>query len=200
MRLLRIVLLTLCFFLLPACSPVKKIVTNQYQLNAFSVKKLTSHPGNMTLSVSTPEAMAGYQTEAMLYMNKPYQIEHFAKNSWVSPPADMLFSLITQSLQATGYFEAVVSSPYNQGADYRLDTQLLALKQNFLKRPSVLEFSAKVALFHVEDNQVLASRIIHIDIPCATDTPFGGVVAANEATRQFTAQVVQFVMSHIPHK
>ncbi|STP14063.1 Uncharacterised protein [Legionella bozemanae] len=49
-----------------------------------------------------------------------------------------------QSLQRTNLFEAVTSNAYTLGATYRLDTQLLSLQQNFLKKPSVLEFSAKV--------------------------------------------------------
>lgn len=176
------------------------MATNQYQLTTYSAKKIASHPHSITLSVTTPEATSGYQTNAMQYVKKPFQVEPFAKNTWVSPPADMLFPLLTQSLQASGYFAAVVSSPYNQGAEYRLDTQLLTLKQNFLKRPSVLEFSAKVALIHVEDNRVLSSQVIGIEIPCSMDTPYGGVLAANQATRLFTEQVVHFVIKNSRHQ
>ncbi|HAU1251794.1 TPA: hypothetical protein F8S27_03650 [Legionella pneumophila] len=195
------VLSSVCFILgiltLMSCSPVKVPVTNEYQLTAYSTKQLTRKPRPITIQVTVPEAVAGYQTEEMLYMKKPFKLEPFVKNAWTSPPADMLFPLLVQSLQSSGYFYAVTSSPYSQEADYRLDTQLLKLEQNFIKKPSVLEFSAKIVLTHISDNQIIGSRIVSLQIPCSQDTPYGGVIAANQATFRFTATATDFVVSHI---
>ncbi|USQ14873.1 membrane integrity-associated transporter subunit PqiC [Legionella lytica] len=189
--------LCLIGLLLAACSPVKIPATNQYQLTAYSSKQLTRHPQRVALWVTQPDAAAGYQSEQMLYVNKPFQLESFVKNSWSNPPADMLYPLMVQSLQKTGVFHAVLSSSYSQGADYRLDTQLLSLEQSFLRKPSVLQFSAKVVLTRVSDNKVMGSKIISLQIPCPVDNPYGGVVAANQATRQFTSMMSEFVVSHL---
>ncbi|MFM9184484.1 ABC-type transport auxiliary lipoprotein family protein [Legionella pneumophila] len=195
------VLSSVCFILgiltLMSCSPIKVPVTNEYQLTAYSTKQLTRKPRPITIQVTVPEAVAGYQTEEMLYMKKPFKLEPFVKNAWTSPPADMLFPLLVQSLQSSGYFYAVTSSPYSEEADYRLDTQLLKLEQNFIKKPSVLEFSAKIVLTHISDNQIIGSRIVSLQIPCSQDTPYGGVIAANQATFRFTATATDFVVSHI---
>ncbi|WP_131779336.1 ABC-type transport auxiliary lipoprotein family protein [Legionella bozemanae] len=199
MKKLTVFLVGLSAVVLSACSPVKISVKNQYQLSAYSTKQLAKKPMPITLLVTTPDAAAGYQTEQMLYVKKPYALEPFVKNAWVNPPADMLYPLILQSLQRTNLFEAVTSNAYTLGATYRLDTQLLSLQQNFLKKPSVLEFSAKVVLTHVSDNNVLASKIINLRIPCPSDTPYGGVIAANKATQQFTAALTHFVASHMEH-
>ncbi|QMT60810.1 ABC-type transport auxiliary lipoprotein family protein [Legionella sp. PC997] len=199
MKKLTVFLVGLSTALLSACSPVKVSVKNQYQLNAYSSKQLVKEPMPITLLVTPPDAAAGYQTEQMLYSKKPYELAPFAKNAWVNPPADMLYPLILQSLQRTNLFKAVTSNAYTLGVNYRLDTQLLALEQNFLKKPSVLEFSAKMVLTHVSDNKVLASKIINLQIPCPSDTPYGGVIAANRATQQFTAILAHFVVSHIEH-
>jgi cholesterol transport system auxiliary component len=197
MKRARIIKLGISILVLIACSPVKIPVTNQYQLAEYSTKQLTRNSRAIALWVTTPEAVSGYQTEQMLYINKPFQLTAFVKNSWTNPPADMLYPLMIQSLQRTGYFYAVMSSVYSQGADYRLDTQLLTLNQNFLQKPSVLEFSAKVVLTRVNDNKVIASKIISLNVPCLSDTPYGGVVAANKATHRFTAIMSEFVVSHI---
>lgn len=198
MRILSILLLSTGIALLFGCSPVKTPVTNDYQLSAYSSKQYVKKSRPVTLLVSAPEAVAGYQTEQMLYVNKPFQLEPFVKNAWSSPPADMIYPLLVQSMQRSGYFYAVASSPYNSAlADYRLDTQLLSLEQNFLKKPSVIDFSAKIVLTRVDNSKVLASRIISLQIPCSTDTPYGGVVAANKATQQFTAKATDFVITHI---
>lgn len=179
------------------CSPVKTPVTNEYQLTAFSTRQWTSKPHHVSILVTAPEAVAGFQTEEMLYINKPYKLESFVKNAWTAPPADMLFPLLIQSLQRTGYFYAVTSSPYSEEANYRLDTQLLSLAQNFLKKPSVLEFSVKVVLTRTNDNKVIGSQIISQQVVCLSDTPYGGVMAANKASIEFTARVADFVISRI---
>ena len=186
MRVLGILSIILVTTLFLGCSAIKLPVSNEYQLSAFSSKQYATKPQSVTLLVTAPEAVAGYQTEQMLYVNKPFQLEAFTQNAWSNPPADMLFPLLVQSMQRTGFFYAVASSPYNSQADYRLDTQLLALKQSFLQKPSLLEFSVKIVLTRVEDSKVIASRIISKQIPCSADTPYGGVVAANKASEQFT--------------
>jgi len=133
----------------------------------------------------------------MLYIKKPYQLEAFSKNAWVDPPASMLYPLLVQSIQRSGYFAAVSSSPYTQGSDYRLDTQVLHLEQNFLKKPSILEFSVKAVLTRVSDNKIIASFIVSKAIPCAADTPYGGVIAANKASMLITNAVTYFVVASI---
>ncbi|MFT4059510.1 MAG: ABC-type transport auxiliary lipoprotein family protein [Legionella sp.] len=197
MKSLNVFFIILGTSMLIACSPVKIPITNQYQLAQYSDKRFVRNPRPIALWVTAPEAVAGYQTNQMLYINKPFEIEPFAKNSWTNPPADMLYPLMVKSLQSTGYFHAVMSSIYSQGADYRLDTQVLSLEQNFLKRPSILEFSVKVVLTRIPDNKVIASKIINQSVLCSTDTPYGGVVAANKAARQFTAIMSNFVVSHV---
>lgn len=197
MRLLNSFALSVVLITLLGCSPVKVSVTNQYQLTAFSVKEFSKIPRNIALWVTTPEAVAEYQTEQMLYITKPYQLESFAKNSWTNSPGDMLYPLMVNSLQKTGVFHAIMSSAYSQGADYRLDTQVLTLKQNFLKKPSMIELSVKVVLTRTPDNKVIASRIITQQIPCPADTPYGGVIAANKAAFAFTAIMSDFVVSHL---
>ncbi|MFC3908024.1 ABC-type transport auxiliary lipoprotein family protein [Legionella dresdenensis] len=196
MRKLVYCLLGSSLLLLTACSPVKQEITNQYKLSAFSAKRMTRQAGSHTILVTPPEAAAGYQTEQMLYLKKPYEINAFAHNAWFDEPADMLLPLMVQSLQYSGYFYAVASSPSAERADYRLDTQLIELQQNFLTRPSQLQFTVKIVLTRTSDNRIIGSRLISKRIPCAADTPYGGVVAANAATRQFTAELVTFIISH----
>ena len=184
-------------FILTACTPIKTPDSNQYKLEAFNTKKFSSKKTGLSILISQPEAMAGYQTEQMLYIEKPYEITSFVHNTWISSPANMLYPLIIQSLQKTGYFYAVASGPYVEKADYRLDTQVIALQQNFLPKPSVIELVVKVVLTHIEDNRIVSSRIINERIKCPIQTPYGGVIAANRATQAFTATLSTFVVEKI---
>lgn len=197
MHKLTIIILLSTHLLLAGCSAIKVPVTNQYQLSAFSNKKLTGQSAKQSILVTSPEAVAGYQTEQMLYIKKPFELSSYVKNAWVDQPAGMLFPLIVQSLQQSGYFYAVASSPHSELTTYRLDTQLIELQQNFLKKPSVIDLVVKVVLTHVSDNRVVASRLINQHVSCPMDTPYGGVIAANRAAENFTAELTNFVVSHV---
>lgn len=193
---LRVALIGICA-MLAGCSPIQTPINNQYQLTCYSHHKLAAHKTSVTLLVSKPAAMTGYQTEQMLYVAKPYQLAAFAHNAWVSPPASMLYPLLLQSIQTSGYFAAVASGPYADKADYRLDTQLIEMQQNFLAKPSVLEFVIKVTLTRIDETRMVASRTFYQRVPCVSDTPYGGVMASNRATTQFTQAVTKFVISSV---
>lgn len=182
--------------LLTSCS-VKPVVIDQFQLTAFSAQKIASTPSHETLLITSPEAVDGYQTNQMQYMITPFKLNSFTKNSWFSPPASMLYPLLIQSLQQSGYFYAVGSGSYVNKTDYRLDTQLLALQQNFITKPSILELKTKVILTRVSNNHIMGSRTFNLHIPCPQDSPYGGVVAANNATQILTKKITSFVISKI---
>ncbi|WP_131783178.1 ABC-type transport auxiliary lipoprotein family protein [Legionella gresilensis] len=181
-------------YLLTSCS-VKPTITNEYKLDIFSEKKFTNH-SNISILVAQPEALAGYDSQDMRYVSKPFELSTYAHNAWVDTPADMLLPLILQSLQRSGYFAVVTSTPITENTDYRLDTQLIELEQNFLTKPSRIDLTVKVVLTHVPDNRVVASEIISEHVTCPSDTPYGGVVAANQATKLFTARLTDFVVIH----
>jgi cholesterol transport system auxiliary component len=187
-----------CFgFLLQACSPVKTPIYNHYKLESYSAKHYVQRHSKQSILVTAPEAAAGYACADMLYVKKPFELSAFVNNSWIDQPANMLLPLITQSLERSGYFFAVTSGAYSEKTDYRLDTELIKLQQNFLKQPSQIDFVAKVVLTHVSENRIVASRLITEQARCPMETPFGGVLGANQATTAFTAAVTDFVITQI---
>ncbi len=192
----QLALILLCILSLTSCGPVKPTITNKYTLNLIPSKVHRAKVPDALL-ISKPEAMAGYRTEQMLYVNKQFSLAPFAKNAWSNPPADMLYPLLVERFQESHAFRAISSSPYADKADYRLDTQLLTLNQNFLKKPSQLHFTAKITLTRIKDNHVLGSRLMNYHIPCRSNTPYGGVVAANQAATRFTTEALDFVLSAV---
>ncbi|MDP3561553.1 MAG: ABC-type transport auxiliary lipoprotein family protein [Legionellaceae bacterium] len=193
----KLIVVLLC--LLTACTPVKSPIRSQYKIVAFSAKTLETTVSSQSILIAQPDAMAGYETEQMLYTDQPFQLSSFAHSSWISPPANMLTSLITQSLQHSHYFYAVAAGPNADKTDYRLDTQLLTLQQNFLTKPSTLEFSVQIVLTRVNDNRVIASHTFVERVPCPADTPYGGVIATNKATQAFTARLTAYVVKQVKH-
>jgi cholesterol transport system auxiliary component len=188
--------LTMLLLGLTACSPIKSPISHQYLLNAYSDTKLARSPSHVSILVTPTEAVSGYQTKQMQYSTESFALNSFSKNGWKSPPAAMIYPLLVQSLQHSGYFFAVGSGAYLSKTVYRLDTQLLKLQQNFIQCPSVLELKVKAVLTVVENNQIVASKIFNEEIPCSQASPYGGVLAANQATLQLTKRLTQFVIQH----
>ena len=183
--------------MLGACTAIKTPETTQYKLESFStVKTTTPSAARHSLLISQPEAMAGYQTEQMLYVKKPFQLTAFTENAWIGAPANMLYPLLIQTFQHSQAFRAVASSPFADSVDYRLDTQLISMQQNFLIKPSTFELTLKAVITRVSNNQVLASRIFTEHVLCPMDTPYGGVIAANKATHNITQRIAAFVIKH----
>lgn len=181
--------------LLSACSPVKIPNPNQYQLApAVPDKKLVSKSSNQSLLISLPQASPAFDTEKMAYVKQAYQVAFFTKNKWVAEPALMLQPLMMQALQNTGYFSVVTSAPFSGYTDLRLDTTLLSLQQNFLTNPSQLEMIIDVRLVRTATQHVIAGQRFTMVVSAPTNTPYGGVQAANEATAMFLQQLDTFMM------
>ena len=183
--------------LLTACSPITPTITTHYKLTQYSSKKLDVSPSSLTLLITQPEAVASYQSEQMLYTSKPYTLNSFSKNAWYSPPANMLYPLLIQSLQHSGYFRAVGSGAYINNADYRLDTQLIELQQNFIQKPSVLELKIKVIITRVANHHMIVSHTFNQRVTCPQNTPYGGVIAANRATLALMKAITKFTITQI---
>src|SRR4029077_11573392 len=113
----------------------------------------------------------------------------FAKHQWIAPPALLLQPLIVQSLRDTGYFRAVIASPQVALTDWRLDTQLFTLRQDFFPSNSQICLILQAQVVNARTNKVIAQRQFVAIVNAPQRTPEGGVTAANEATQQVLQQL-----------
>lgn len=183
------------FCLLSACSflgPISTPPVTTYRLQAINQQQVTRSSSRSTLLVLRPTASAGYQTNAMVYSTEHYLTETFAKNQWVSPPAQMLMPLIVTSLQNTHYFHAVVSPPFPGLADLDLNTQLLEFQQNFLDNESEFKMVLQAELINNTNNRVIAERQFTAVVAAPENNPYGGVIAANRATEIIMQQLARW--------
>jgi cholesterol transport system auxiliary component len=164
----------------------------EYKLDNPQTARLTHRPTHQTLLVSKPLAASGYNDTDMRYVIKPYELASFAKNVWVAPPAEMLQTVLLESLQNSGYFFAVVRAPFSGNTTRRLDTQILSLKQNFLKKPSYVDVVIKADLVNEKTNRLIRSKRFEAHLKAPEDSPYGGVLAANKAVNQIMKQIVRF--------
>lgn len=155
-----------------------------YQLTTINQQQWATTPVKKTLLVSQPIAVQASQGTSMLYVDKDYRVSSFVNSNWNVPPAEMLFPLLVQSLQNTNYFYAVVAAPSFAYTNWRLDIHLMKLQQNFTQKPSVIDMEIEATLVNNREATVIANKRFYARVPAQTDTPYGGVVAANAACQE----------------
>ena len=147
-----------------------------------------------TILISAMVAAPGYSHPNMIYMDKPFELSSFAKHEWVSPPAEMVTPLLIETLRKTGRFHAVVSPPFTGDTEFRLDTQLVTLRQEFLSKPSIVRIAIQAELIDDASNKVIASHLFQTVTPTSKNTPYGGVIAANQGLQTLLGQLADFVV------
>jgi len=156
------------------------------------VPRRNSRP--ITLLVFPPETSPVYDTTQMAYTLRPYEVAYFSRHEWGQTPSRMLQPLLVRTLEATGYFTAVLTPPYAGRYSYALRTEILQLTQDFTSDPAALQLSLRVQLTDNATGRLVATKEISVREPMQQKTPYAGVVAANEATAKALQQVAAFVL------
>jgi cholesterol transport system auxiliary component len=142
--------------------------------------------------VSTPRAAPGHDTAAMVYVQRPHALEHFAKHRWADTPARLLQPLLVRTIEDAGVFRAVVASGSGVQVDLRLDSEVVHLRQNFVAQPSRSELTLRVQLVDATTRRVLATRTVEQAQAATSNDAAGGVAAVNLALARALAQIAVF--------
>lgn len=196
MKFFRLILLLSSLSLLSGCfSPLKTQQPNAYLINTMP-SIAVHHQRSTTIFVTQPDTRAIYNTVAMAYTMRPYQINHFGENQWAETPSQMFLPLIVQTLQNSHAFKAIVLAPYTGKYDYLLSTQIIKIQQNFMANPARFELSIRAQLINTNNNQVMAIKQFDYSQPMTSRSPMGGVIAANLAASQFLRALTQFCVAN----
>lgn len=188
-------LLLTAVFALSGCSvlgPVKSEPSSTYVINALPNVMPAKRVRGGILLVTMPDTAPAYNTTQMVYSNKPFQMGYFSQNQWAETPGQMLFPLIIQTLENRHYYQAVVGAPYGGRTDYTLNTNVIALQQNYTCKPAVLQLVVSAQLNRTLTNEVTAIRQFVIRVPLKERNPYAGVLAANEAAVKLLQELVEF--------
>jgi len=134
-----------------------------------------------TLTVNPPHAAAGFDSARLIYVRETHKPEYFAHSAWIDPPARMLAPLLVAAVENTGAFRAVVQKPGTATGDFRLDTEIIRLQQDFRTAPSRAHFTLRAYLVEEKTRRVIAWQEFDAAVPVTSEDPYGGVVAANQA-------------------
>lgn len=179
--------------------PVKTPPNNQYTLSVPGAATQSIRANWPTLLIATPVASPGYDTTNMIYMERPYQLSHYASHHWVSPPAEMLTPILEQKLHSSGCFRAAVG-PSSGTADFILNTQLLALQQELMGGRNQVRLALLAVLINGTSQQILVQRRFEAVVLAYQVNPYSGVIAANQAIAIVTQKLAAFLCRYAVDK
>lgn len=198
MKQVKTLLLVTATTLLTACSlgPVKTPEVAQYFLQAPPVKQEVVTHEHHSILLATIESAPGYQTNAMHYVITPYQLQSFSTHAWVSPPAKLWQPILENAIEQSG-LGVVVHVPTPAQTQYRLNVRLDRFEQNFQQPQSVFVMQASVVLQGVKTGRVIAQHTFTVTVPAQTNTPYAGVLAANQAVGEMNQKIVNYLIRTI---
>jgi cholesterol transport system auxiliary component len=167
-----------------------------YVINKVPAHVPTRHKSGNTIQVQAPDSSPIYSTNDMAYTTTPYQISYFAKNTWAEAPAIMLKPLMVQTLQKTHHYNSVTTSDTLVQTDFVLHTQLLQLQQDFGQGGSYVHLQVRAQLVRSATGTVVATKLFDVTAPAPQASPYGGVIAANQAAEEFLQQLARFCLKY----
>ncbi|WP_342146264.1 ABC-type transport auxiliary lipoprotein family protein [Rickettsiella endosymbiont of Aleochara curtula] len=191
----------LSFLVLSACSIFEPIKTPPMHYFTLAMPDpdwdCCAQQGRATILVNQPRANAIYNSPRMIYIPACYQIQYFAQNRWADMPTQMLQSLLINSLQHTGYFQAIINTPSTTYYDWVLNTQLLSFQQEFITVPSRFRIAIRAQLIDARSRHVIATQDFVVVQTAAHDDPYGGALAANLAARKILNEINCFCLRNL---
>ena len=149
--------------------------------------------GTAVLLITQPKAQAGFDTERMAYLLRPYEVNYYAFNQWADTPARLLHRVIVENLDKSGMWSAVLQSPGAVPAQYRLDLDNLILEQQFFSQPSRVRLSVRAQIIETKKPAILATRSFEVLEATPTEDAYGGVLAANQAAAKLLIEIAAWL-------
>ena len=144
------------------------------------------------LIVNPPRSAPGFDSSRIIYVREAHQLEYYAHSEWVDTPARMTAPLIVAAVEKSGAFRAVVLTPSTVAAELRLDTEIVRLQHELTSEPSRVHFTLRAYITDTTTRDILAWHEFDATVATRSNSPYGAVVAANEAAHVVLEQLAAF--------
>ncbi len=176
-----------------------EIHTYQLSLDGSPSEARTGTLDGPVLLVSQSQAEPGFETQRMVYLKRPYELEYYALNQWADTLVRMFTPLMVQALNQTDAWRAVIPLPSSLHGDYRLDTHGFLLQQEFLQQPSRMRVMVRAQLVDLKESTILSARVFEVMENATSENPYGGVQAANRAVAGLLDQIGSWLRHCVQH-
>jgi cholesterol transport system auxiliary component len=145
-----------------------------------------------TLIVNPTHAAAGYDSQRILYVRMPHQLEYYAHSEWIDTPARMLTPLIVAAIERSGGYQAVVFTPSAAVGELRLDTEIVRLQHEYDNQPGRVRFTLRAYIVDTKSRQVLGWHEFDEVVDVQSSGPYGVVIASNQAVNTAVEKLTIF--------
>jgi len=132
-----------------------------------------------SIYIETPSVNKSFNTNAILYTQKPYLFEQYAKNRWVDLPSNMIHNYLVQGIEDSNVFKSVLQKRVDIAFDYTLKSNIINLYNSFEEGKSYAILKIKFDL--VSKEKLLKTYSYDKKVLCQTNRPYGFIVAINKA-------------------
>jgi len=174
---------------LPSRTDSSEIHTYHLSFDGWTGETRPGKPDGPVLLVSQPQAEPGFETQRMVYVKRPYELEYYAVNQWADTPVRMFTPLMVQALNRSDVWRAVIPLPSSVRGDYRLDTHGFMLQHEFFHQPSRVRVMVRTELLDLKESTILSARAFEVVENATSENPYGGVQAANRAVAGLLDQI-----------
>lgn len=185
------------FSLLGGCSVFMPVTIPQVQTYQISVlhgesAECKRNPNAADIQITRMKADEPYDLTSMFYSKAEYQLSNYSRNEWVAAPSIMITKALQEKLLQSCHYSNVVSADFMTSARYRLNSQLIELKQNINGIAATMNLAILVQLVNNSTNQVVKSKTF-IEKVSVGANPYGYVIGTNQAVEEFLNDVVSWL-------
>lgn len=178
--------------LLPACSLLSPIDNQQKEYILGQVPAVRTQTNkHLRLVVSRPVTAAIYDTPQMAYFPRKWEVSYFAKNRWGSRPADMIQNLLIRTFEASHVFVAVSKTRGSGRSELILSSELMSFEEDLTGPAPVFRVVLRAELQDNNGHRLAAHRF-SASQPLTMKTPYGMVIAANQAVADVLREIERF--------
>jgi len=166
-----------------------------YTLQSTGIQPPAATPAKpcFSLRIEIPAAAPGLNTSRMAYSRESHRLEYFAYHEWVSPPSRMIASAMEKDLEDSGLFTVVLTGSPDIRTDWRLDSDLQILQQDFSSGESFVRLAIRINLVDLSDRVLMASKTFSYVESAEGQNAEAGAAAANRAVRTFLQDLTVFL-------
>ncbi|OCL97214.1 ABC-type transport auxiliary lipoprotein family protein [Arcobacter porcinus] len=163
--------------LFAGCSFKQDLVEqNKYSIN-FSTNKVEVSKKVDSIFIEEPNVNKSFNQTAILYSNKEFLFEEYAKNRWISSPSNMIYNQLIDSFNSSNIFKNIISKDKRIEYKYLLRSEVLKLYQVFEEDSSYAVI--KVNFYFIENNKTIKTYNFDKKIICEKNSAYGFVKAVN---------------------
>ncbi len=166
-----------------------------YQLQATAIAPIAIPKTAKTLAVKEGFIAPANRGLSMVYQLNAYQVNYFVESRWQTLPSSMITAALSEALQNSGLFTAVVLTPPFVGPiDQTVTVNLLELRQVFdaTKQHSVIHLRVQLVVTNGVTGKLEAVNNFSAHVP-SDPNPIAGVKAANQALQHVLPEMITLI-------